>query len=211
MGETQQRKTSWCNAANIITFTRFVFIPLIILFYLLPDSVTDGCGKLIAMILFAVAAFTDFLDGWIARRFNMVTDLGKLLDPIADKTLTMLGFLLIFTDMTLIGTLYPVWFAVTIFIVIILRDNLINAIRQLCALKGKAMAAGWVAKWKSTFQYIGISLAMFYGFALVSINMSGTLEAVLKWTTWGFLIISALLSILSGINYTRHFYLTRKD
>ena len=210
MGEKQQRKTSWCNAANIITFMRFVFMPLIIVFYLLPDT-AGGYGKLIAMILFAVAAFTDFLDGFIARRFNMVTDLGKLLDPIADKTLTFLGFLLIFTDVSLIGTLYPVWFAIVIFFIATLRDYITNALRQMAALKNKVMAADWAAKIKSTFQYIGISLAMFYAFALVSINMSGTLETVLKWITCGFLIISAVLSIISGISYIRTYRLWNQE
>ena len=214
------KKVPWYNAANIVTFARFAFMPIIAVFYLLPDGCLGGYGKLVALVLFVIAAATDFLDGWIARRFNLVTDMGKLLDPIADKTLTFLGFLLIFTDVALLGTLYPVWFAVVVFFVITLRDNLINAVRQLSALKGTAVAAGWVAKWKSTFHYIGISLAMFYAFASTHLGYYGynfmfgdvarTLainpwrdnwSPVIIWGVWVFLGISVLLSLISGVGY----------
>jgi len=191
------------TVANWVTFMRFACMPLIVFFYFSTDFIPSG--KLIAMILFLVAALTDFVDGWIARRFNQVTDLGKLLDPIADKLLTFLGFVLIFTDVMLLGMLFPIWFAVVVFFLATLRDYITNILRQLAALKGKVMAADWYAKIKSTVQYVAIALAMFYAYYCVNccggVACGTTAEAVIRWITVSLLGISALLSIASGISY----------
>jgi CDP-diacylglycerol--glycerol-3-phosphate 3-phosphatidyltransferase len=202
------KKKSWLNAATSVTLVRFALIPVIVLFYFLGHFDVLISGKLIAMILFIVAAFTDFLDGWIARKFNQITDLGKLLDPIADKTLTFVGFVLIFTDTNLLGVynLYPVWFAFIIFFIATFRDFITNALRQFAALKNHVIAADIYAKIKSFLQFIGISLAMFYAFYIVGLeNFGGTFESILRWATWIFLSASAVLSIMSGISYVTQF------
>jgi len=200
-------KKSWLNAATSVTLVRFMLIPVIVFFYFSGTYDLIEYGKLIAMILFIVAALTDFVDGWIARKFNQITDLGKLLDPIADKTLTFVGFLLVFSDVTLLGTtlLYPVWFAFLVFFIATFRDYITNALRQFAALKNHVIAADIYAKIKSFLQFIGISLAMFYAFYVIALENGGDFEVALRWATWVFLGASAILSIMSGISYITQF------
>ena len=154
-----------------------------------------------AVTLFVVAFLTDFLDGWVARRFNQVTDLGKLLDPIADKLLTFLGFALIFTDMTLLGTLYPVWFAFGVFFVATMRDFILNLYRQLASARGTVMAADWTSKIKSTVQYIGITAAMVYAYILPS----GDVEQGLRIAVLSVLSLATVLTLISLASHTRHY------
>ena len=212
------------NPANIITLTRFAFMPLIVFFYFSTDFFTYG--KLVALVLFVIAYLTDFLDGFVARKYNLVTDLGKLLDPIADKLLTFLGFALIFTDTTLLGTLFPVWFAFLIFFVSTLRDYVINMLRQMIALRGQALAANSFSKIKSSVQYMAITLAMLYAFFYAFTIAYGSwfypptagqvvtsdghffrygecFETFLRASVLGLLSLSAILSIVSGAIYTR--------
>jgi len=206
------QKKSWLNAATAVTLCRFALIPVIVLFYFLGTFEILVSGKLIAMILFIIAALTDFIDGWIARKFNQITDLGKLLDPIADKTLTFVGFLLVFSDVSLLGALYPVWFAFIIFFIATFRDFITNALRQFAALKNHVIAADIYAKIKSFLQFIGISLAMFYAFYFFGVGSNETFEIVLRWAAWIFLSSSAILSIMSGISYiTQYAKLTKKS
>ena len=197
------KKKSWLNAATAVTLCRFALIPVIVFFYFSTSFI--GAGKLIAMILFIVAALTDFIDGWIARKFNQITDLGKLLDPIADKTLTFVGFLLVFSDVALIGVLYPIWFAFIVFFIATFRDFITNALRQFAALKNHVIAADIFAKIKSFLQFIGISLAMFYAFYFIKDGVTPDIfyssEVMLRWATWVFLGASAILSVMSGISY----------
>ena len=197
------KKTSSINVANIITLSRFALMPLIAFFYFSSSFILYG--KLVALVLFVVAATTDFIDGWVARRFNQITDLGKLLDPIADKLLTFLGFLLIFSDITILGVLYPIWFAFLIFFIATLRDYVVNVLRQLAALKNKAMAADWYAKVKSSVQYVGISLAMLYAYLLHATDLleSSVTEPILRYSVWAILGLSVLLSIFSGNSYIK--------
>ena len=197
------QKKSWLNAAMCVTLSRFALIPIIVFFYFSTSFIE--AGKLIAMILFIIAALTDLVDGWIARKFNQITDLGKLLDPIADKTLTFVGFLLVFSDVTLLGVLYPIWFAFIVFFIATFRDFITNALRQFAALKNHVIAADIFAKIKSFLQFIGISLAMFYAFYIVGLGNGGAFETVLKWGTWIFLATSAILSIMSGISYVTQY------
>jgi len=212
-GTTVKKKKSWLNAATSVTLVRFALIPVIAVFYFLGTFDVWVYGKLVAMILFIIAALTDFLDGWIARKFNQITDLGKLLDPIADKTLTFVGFVLIFTDTALLGfyNLYPVWFAFVIFFIATFRDFITNALRQFAALKNHVIAADIYAKIKSFLQFVGISIAMFFAFYVVGLeNWGGVFESILKWMTLVLLSASAVLSIMSGISYiTQYVKLTK--
>jgi len=203
--ETTTEKKQKLTVATYVTFSRFALMPIIAFFYFSTEFI--AYGKLIAMILFITAALTDFVDGFIARKFNQVSDLGKLLDPIADKLLTFMGFLLVFSDVTLIGdfgsTLYPIWFAFGVFFIATLRDYITNILRQLCALKNHVLAADWYSKIKSTVQYIGISFAMFYAFAMMNLDFTGAFEITIKVFAISLLSLSAILSIMSGISYIR--------
>ena len=138
---------------------------------------------MIAGILFILASITDFLDGFIARKYNLITDFGKLLDAIADKVLVN-SVLIILASQGFIHPIIPV--------VIIVRDSIVNSIKMLAASKGKVVAAIKSGKIKTACLMVGISLTLFYNlpFELFNLRISDFL-----------LFVAAVMSIISGIQY----------
>ena len=138
------------NAPNKITLFRVLLIPVFIVIFLLkiPDSKT---ADIIALVIFCVASISDFLDGYLARKHNMVTDFGKLMDPLADKLLvciTLICFVKLRGEDVLGGYYFPTWCA----IIIMTREFAISGIRQLAADKGIIIAAGIWGKIKTVVQ-----------------------------------------------------------
>ena len=133
--------------------------------------------------LFIIASITDFLDGYIARKYNMITDFGKFIDAIADKILVN-SVLIILSSQGFIHPIIPV--------VLIVRDSIVNSIKMMAAKKGKVVAAINSGKIKTTFLMVGIILTLFYNlpFELVGISVSKVL-----------LFIATILSVVSGIQY----------
>lgn len=129
------------NLANKITFVRLALIPIYILLVLLTNN------HLSMLIVFSVASFTDFLDGYIARKYNMVTDLGKLLDPLVDKILTLSAFIL----MSSMGVIHPV-----ITIIVVSRELIVSVFRALAASKQVVIAADIFGKVKTVLQILSI-------------------------------------------------------
>ena len=174
------------NLPNKITLTRICLIPVVIALYL----INFPYHYLISAIMFALTATTDFLDGYFARKLNQVTNLGKFLDPIADKVLVVTGLLLILER----GVL-PFAFGSIACIVIISRELIVGALRQIAAAENKVLAADWWGKVKTCFQDVAIPLLM--------ISVIGS-ETYVEWIYWlgiaGF-AASLLLTIFSGINY----------
>lgn len=222
------------TTATKITLSRIAILPVILFFYLCGGvgGIIPGAtfliryGKLIALVLFVLAAATDWLDGYIARKYNQVSDMGKMLDPIADKMLTLVGFILIAIDFDVITNGFqgdgflPVWFAVLALFVAFGRDYVINGLRFVAAEKGVSIAADKYGKAKSVFQYIAISMFMFYGFDAVINNVVFGLDTILtiyEFATLFALSIATVLSIVSAGNYLyqyRQLYLgnkTKKD
>ncbi len=145
------------NLPNKLSLLRIILVPILMFFYL---ATFIPCGKLIAFVLFIVAAITDKLDGKIARRDGLVTDLGKLLDPIADKMLITCGlFLIVFDFDGSGGVVHPV--GIIALFIMFTRDCIVNGIRQLVAQKGVAFAAVKSGKLKAVFAYIYIPTFMF--------------------------------------------------
>lgn len=138
---------------------------------------------IISGILFVLASLTDFFDGKIARKRNMVTDLGKFLDAIADKVLVN-SVLIILAAQTIISPIIPV--------VIIFRDTIVDSIRMMASTKGVVIVAGKAGKIKTATMMIGLTLTFFYNlpFEIWNINVADVL-----------LIIATVLSIYSGIEY----------
>ena len=138
---------------------------------------------LIAGVLFIIASLTDFLDGYIARKNNLVTDFGKLLDAIADKVLVN-SVLIILASQGFIHPIIPV--------VIIVRDSIVNSIKMIAASKGKVVAAIKSGKIKTACLMVGISLILFYNlpFELFNLRVADFL-----------LFVAAIMSIISGIQY----------
>ncbi len=194
------------NTPNKITLSRLLLIPLIVFFYIASFI---PYGKLVSAILFAVASLTDFVDGKIARATNQVTDLGKFFDTIADKVLTMTGFILI-VAVPVTGSapvVWPAWLGVVCVIAMLAREFIISALRQLAAKKGKVLAADMSGKIKATLQFVSISLYMFYAFFLTEIYPSIEKVAAEKATGIIGLILmiilacATVLTIYSGIHY----------
>ena len=147
-------------------------------FFLLTDFVAGS--KWIATVLFCAASITDFLDGHIARKNNLVTDFGKFMDPLADKLLVSAALI------CLCGSKIPVW----IVIIIISRELFISGFRTLAADQGIVLAAGWWGKFKTTFQMIMIIVLIID----IPLKAFGIIGWILIW-------ISLALTIISMIDF----------
>lgn len=166
------------NLPNTITLIRIAMIPLIMLFLLLPIP-----GKyLISAIIFVVAAATDGVDGHIARSRNLVTTLGKFLDPLADKLL-ILATLICLLALDKAG-------AVAI-ILILTRELVITGLRAIAADKGVVIAASYFGKFKTVSQIVAITYILLSGQFTALPEVLGT---VLLW-------IAVIITVLSGADY----------
>lgn len=185
------------NLPNKLTISRIIMSVVIIILLLFPfqmagiefpqlfidEKLVVDSKYLIAGILFILASLTDFLDGYIARRDNLVTDFGKLLDAIADKVLVN-SVLIILASQGFIHPIIPV--------VIIVRDSIVNSIKMIAASRGKVVAAIKSGKVKTATLMVGIALTLFYNlpFELINLRVADFL-----------LFVAAILSIISGIQY----------
>ena len=172
------------NIANQLTIVRIVAIPL----YLLVLYINKDWSNVAATIIFIFAGVSDFLDGYIARKYNMITDLGKILDPIADKILVAAALIALID----LDRLYW-WIAV----IMLARDFTMEALRNLAASKGIIIAAGIWGKLKTTFQMVAIGMISFQNIWL-GIN----------WYILGqvLMYIALFLSIYSAVIYFRDYF-----
>ncbi|KRC49742.1 CDP-diacylglycerol--glycerol-3-phosphate 3-phosphatidyltransferase [Leifsonia sp. Root227] len=178
---TPQRASNW-NVPNIITVVRILLAPLFV-WMLLADAGDDGWLRWAAAVLFVIAIATDGVDGAIARRNNLVTELGKLLDPIADKVLT--GGALV--ALSILGEL-PWW----VTIVILVREIGITVYRFVVIRQG-VIAASRGGKIKTIVQSVAISLALFPLWTLYG-----------DWVYWvnGIVMTAAvILTVVTGVDY----------
>lgn len=184
------------NLPNKLSVLRICLIPFVMFFYL-ADFIPYGIGKIAAIVIFIAAALTDMLDGKIARKHNLVTNLGKFLDPIADKILTAAVFFLIMAD----GTLPAPW-GVIIVSIIIAREFMVSAIRQLAAAKGVVLAADIWGKAKTFVQMIALPLCMLLSF-VYTCGLAVPCWFVITLQVVSYVAIGAatVLTIVSGTNY----------
>lgn len=139
------------NLPNIITVIR-LFLTAVFIFAVSMDSPNSSVWNCIALVTFSVAAFTDYLDGYLARKMNLVTSLGKLLDPLADKVLVCSGFIYLSIVSAQNGEISACPYWVTC--LILAREFLVTGIRQIAVEQGQVIAADKLGKWKTTFQLI---------------------------------------------------------
>lgn len=182
------------NLPNKISLTRIIAIPFVVFFYV-ADFIPNGIGKLISLILFSVIALTDFVDGKIARSRGLVTDLGKFLDPIADKLLMTTGLLLVLADKTMVQP----W-GVIMTIIIIAREFIVSALRQIAATKGFVLAADMLGKIKANFQPLAIAFFMLLAFHNAN-QFLGSFELAYTIICYTLMGIATVLTIVSGVNY----------
>lgn len=181
------------NLPNKLSCLRIILVPVMaIVFY-----INFAYAPLIAVGVFIIAAFTDFLDGHIARKYNMVTDLGKLLDPIADKLLILFSLFLVVE-----ANLIPVGFGAFCGGIIMGRELLISAVRQIAASKGKVIQANIYGKIKTFVQDIALPATMLLKMKDVIVNaFSQQFFDVYQIFCWSILGLATLLTIISGVVY----------
>ena len=180
------------NLPNKITLSRIILIPFVMLFYLVPMF---PYAKAVALGLFLIASFTDHLDGHIARTRGLVTNLGKFLDPIADKLLTSSVLFMIVAD----GTV-NMYFGIIALTIIIGREFMVAALRQLAASKGVVVAADKLGKIKTVTQMVALTGYLIYALLMTEIGAC-LLNTILYWVSNVALGVSVVFTIISGINY----------
>ena len=186
------------NLPNKLTLTRILLVPVFMIFASLTslNGIADGSFQptyyLIAGIVFAAASFTDFLDGHLARKWNMVTDFGKFADPLADKLLTTVALIYMMRD----GVCSPV-----VLCIILAREFAVSGLRMVAAgaKDGKVIAANMWGKVKTVLQMLTI-IFYFFGISLTYGNtVLGNLNVWLisYWLCW----LVAAATAISGIKY----------
>lgn len=167
------------NLPNKLTVLRVIMIPVFLVF-LLTDCAGDA-SKYIAAAVFVLASLTDMLDGRIARKYNLVTNFGKFMDPLADKLLVC-SALIAFVELEYL----PAW----IVIIIISREFIISGFRLIAADKGVVIAANYWGKFKTTFQMIMTILLILQ----LDYPYADTVE-------WIFVYIALALTVISLVDY----------
>lgn len=167
------------NIANQLTILRVIMIPFFMYFQLLGTE----SGMLIALVLFVAASFTDFLDGYLARKYNLITNFGKFMDPLADKllvTAALVGFLQL-------GTINA-W----VVMIILAREFIVSIFRAVAAAEGVVIAADWWGKVKTNVQMLAVIVLLMsnYPFQQFGIPMDQIL-----------INLAAILTVISGANY----------
>jgi len=179
------------NLANRITLARIFLVPIVAFFLLIKLNVSPlnigsysiSYNQIFALLLFILAASTDGLDGYIARKRKIVTNLGKLLDPLADKLLV--GAVLI--SLVEMGKL-DAWVA----IVIISREWAVTGLRQVALLEGVVLAASKWGKWKTTIQIAMIVVLLLNNLPFEFIHVP--VDTIVVWA-------AAIITVYSGIDY----------
>ncbi len=190
------------NLPNKISLTRICLIPIfIVVFFLKVLPFNYG----IAAIIFAIAACTDFIDGHIARSRGLVTNLGKFLDPIADKVLVATAMILLATMKESLFALLPnvaewLYIATIVCVCIILaRELIISAFRQIAAVNGIVMAAEKLGKYKAAFQDVAIFVLIFA--ADVPYFAGDAAGKIVACVGFALFAVATVLTILSGVSY----------
>ena len=163
------------------------------IFYLIVEI---PFGKLIATILFIIASITDFLDGYLARKNNEVTNTGKFLDPIADKLLVMAGILIIIQDAIL-----PVYVYIIACALVFARDYLVNSLRQVASTKGVVIAADKSGKIKTLLLDIALVGMMLLGINKQQNWFEGLGIDIFSYIVYAIGILALFMVIYSSIDY----------
>ena len=198
----ETKKKKGMNLPNKITCARLVLSVLVLVILCFPwEAVGLSEAKrttepifgvqavditiIIAGILFIIGSVTDFLDGYIARKNNIVTDFGKVMDAIADKVLVN-GVLIVLAYKHMLPLIVPV--------IIITRDIAVDSIKMVSGSKGKVVAASWPGKIKTICMLVGVSLTFMYNMPFCFINEGLRIDYL-------FVIVGVVMSIYSGIQY----------
>lgn len=179
------------NIPNLLTYARIVAVPVIVLcFFVEGRLASSDWARWTALTLFIIASVTDFFDGYLARIWNQTSNIGRMLDPIADKLLVASVLLLMAADGTIAG--WSLWAAITI----LCREILVSGLREYLAALKVSVPVTRIAKWKTTIQMVAI--------AFLLAGPAG--DKFLPYTTEAgitLLWVAALLTIYTGYDYFR--------
>lgn len=175
------------NLPNKLTVLRVLMIPFFLIFL--------NINKYAALVIFIAASLTDLIDGRIARKYNLVTNFGKFMDPLADKLLVC-SALVAFVEMGLL----PSW----VVIIIVAREFIISGFRLVAADKGVVIAASYWGKWKTTFQMVMIILLIINADNGISLHW-------FEWLTIIVIVIAVALTIVSLADYLVKNWSVMKD
>ncbi len=176
------------NLPNLLTWLRIVLIPLFVgIFYFEESWVSEPNQNLVATVLFTVAAITDWLDGWLARKLNQMSAFGAFLDPVADKLMVAAALITLVQLERVDGI---------VALIIIGREIAISALREWMAQigAGKSVAVSFLGKIKTASQMVAIPLLLYH-------DRIGAFDPLL-WGTW-LIYIAALLTLLSMAYYLK--------
>jgi len=181
------------NVPNALTMVRIACTPLMIALFML--DIPYGIGYFCALGVYVLACITDFLDGYIARKYNLITDFGKFMDQIADKFITTTAIILVLLA-------YPTtinWLAILLVLIVVLRDILISGVRMVASKENVVIAADIFGKVKSFFLDVASMVIMLW------IGLAQVVEGEwLKYTRLAgisLMIVGVVLCVVSCINY----------
>ena len=182
------------NTPNKLTLGRMIATPI----FMATMLIEFPFHYLVSLILFAAASLTDMIDGKMARKYNLVTDFGKFLDPLADKMLTTsayLGFMFLFAKSGSYG-----WQMTTIVFIVLFREFMVSSLRLVTAKSGLVVAANIWGKLKTVSQMVGLVAALFLYTLIVDFKLSQiqpVCDIIIMVLFW----ISAILCVISGLIY----------
>lgn len=171
------------NIANKLTILRIIMVPFFMLFLML--DITNPVYVTLALVLFVVASLTDTLDGQLARKYNMITNFGKLMDPLADKMLTTSAYL---------GLMSFGRASAWAVMLILTREFIVSGIRLVAAGEGNVIAASIWGKLKTVFQMIAIIASILLLYPIFPEQTSMLITDILIW-------LSAVVTVISGADY----------
>ena len=179
------------NLPNMLTYARIVAVPLVVLCFFLEGRLqTTDAARWAAFAIFVVASITDFLDGYLARIWKQTSNIGRMLDPIADKLLVSSVLLLVAADGTIAG--WTLWAA----IIILCREILVSGLREYLAALKVSVPVTQLAKWKTTMQLLAVGFLLAGPAADKLVPHITETGIVLLWA-------SAILTLYTGYDYFR--------
>ena len=191
----------WRNVPNILTTLRLLLIPVFVILMIEPSPAMLRA----AVYVFIIAALTDYVDGMLARRLCLISNLGKLLDPVADKLLVMSALVMLVAQKAEANgePWVPAWMVV----LVLAREIWVTGLRAVAASEGKVMAAGNAGKWKNFLQMVAIvALLLHDGLCCSFLGLRITWQFV----GLNLLMISIFFSVWGAVDYTLEVFVSKK-
>lgn len=187
------KQASWNSLPNLLTYGRILAVPLIVLcFYMEGKLQSSDLARWTALAIFAVASITDFFDGYLARALNQTSNIGRMLDPIADKLLVSVCLLLLAADTDGIIAGWTLWAA----IIILCREILVSGLREYLAELKVSVPVTLLAKWKTAVQMTAIAFLLAGPAGDKILPYITETGIVLLW-------IAAVITLVTGYDYFR--------